>query len=188
MNAQTVVLVGVAVLILLIGGWWLVTSQNTGSMATTTPNGATTPPTGTSSEPTTPATARVHLAVLNISGSGQGKQRGCDHVVMVPWTIATTTAPLSAALRALFSISTTSVGGHFNFIDRTNETLKFDRATVQNGTAHIYLTGQLSGLAGVCDDPRSAIQIEETALQFSTVQKVQLYLNGNPSTLVPSQQ
>ena len=81
------------------------------------------------------------------------------------------------------------VDGYTNFIARTNDTLSFERAEVdEDGTAHIYLTGELSGLAGVCDDPRAAIQIEETALQFATVAEVQLYLNDEPTDLIPSQQ
>jgi hypothetical protein len=93
-------------------------------------------------------------------------------------------------LRALFAeqATTTQPDTEYNFIARTKKTLKYDRVMLANGTAHIFLTGELSGLAGVCDDPRAAIQIEETALQFPSVKKVQLYLNGNPTTLIPSQQ
>jgi len=129
------------------------------------------------------------LAFLDINDTSTStKERGCDRVVMVPWTIPTTTMPLSGALAALFTISTTTVNGYFNFIDRTNETLRFQRASVDSaGTAHIYLTGTHTGLAGVCDDPRAAIQIEETALQFPTVQRVQLYLNNASTTLIPSE-
>lgn len=150
---------------------------------TTPPQATTTPPVAT----TTPATASVMIAVLDTAGNSNGKPRGCDKVILVPRTVATTTAPLTAALQNLFAISTTTVGGYFNFIARTNSTLKFDRATVVDGTANIYLTGSLSNLAGVCDDPRASIQIGETALQFGTVQSVQLYLNNATTTLIPSQ-
>ena len=95
--------------------------------------------------------------------------------------------PLTAALSALFAIPTTTVNGWFNYIPRTSSTLQFSSATVVNGTANIYLTGSLSGLAGVCDDPRTEIQVEETALQFTPVQQVQLYLNNQPvTTLAPN--
>jgi hypothetical protein len=107
--------------------------------------------------------------------------------VMVNQAISPTVAPLTAALQALFAISTTSVQGWFNYIPRTSATLAFQSATITNGTANIYLTGSLSGMAGICDDPRAEIQIEETALQFPTVQNVQLYLNNQPvDTLAPS--
>ncbi len=174
---------------------WYNTSGN-GAATSTPPIATTTPPGSTTTPPiipppiatTTSATSSVKIALLDTAGSSNGKPRACDKVVLINRTVATTTMPLTAALRNLFAISTTSVSGWFNFIDRTNETLKFDRATVVSGTANIYLTGSLSGLAGVCDDPRAAIQIEETALQFPTVQRVQLYLNNATTTLIPSQQ
>ncbi len=182
----------VVVTVIALGGlWWYTNSPDNGlganpPVATTTPNGTATntpPVTGT----TTAETSTVKIAVLDTAGNSNGKARGCDKVILIPWRVATTTAPLSAAMRALFGTSTTTFGSWFNFIDRTNETLKFDRATVENGTANIFLTGSLTGLAGVCDDPRAAIQIEETALQFPTVQRVQIFLNGSSTTLVPSQ-
>lgn len=133
------------------------------------------------------ATSSVLLAMLDTEHVSNGPSRGCDTVVMVSQQIPSTTAPLTAAMNALFAISTTSVQGWFNYIPRTSATLTFAGATVVNGTANIYLSGSLSGLAGVCDDPRTEIQIEETAKQFPTVQQVQLYLNNQPvNTLAPS--
>lgn len=132
-------------------------------------------------------TSEISVAFLDTTGEMEGKARGCDKVVMVPFTIEETTAPLTMALFILFDIDTENSNGLFSYIARTNETLKFDHATMVDGTANIYLTGELTGLAGVCDDPRAAIQIEETALQFPTVERVQIYLNGEPTTLVPSQ-
>ncbi len=180
-----------AIAILLIAGvaFFLLseTPENTATNTpTTTPSGATTTPNGTAT--TSAQVSRVQLAMLDTTSTKAGKARGCDRVVLVSQNIATTTAPLAGAMQALFAISTTSVGGLFNYIDRTNETLKFDRATIINGTANIYLTGSLTGLAGVCDDPRAQIQIEETALAFSTVQRVNIYLNGTKTNLTPSQQ
>lgn len=134
----------------------------------------------------------VQVALLaDPAGEGQneeasgGPQRGCDRVVMVDRRVPRTGAPLTAALTELFSLERTTVDGLRHFIGETNETLAFDRATVQNGTASIYLTGELSGLGGVCDNPRARIQIEETALQFPTVDSVALYLNDRPTDLQP---
>ena len=188
-SRATVMSVSLLVAVLLLGGfWWYAMTEP--SPLSSSIQGATS--TGTQqntegSETTSTAVSRVMLAFLDTAGNSNGTSRGCDKVIMVPWHIATTSAPLSGALKALFGISTTTVNGWFNFIDRTNETLKFDHATVLSGTANIYLTGSLSDLAGICDDPRTAIQIEETALQFSTVKEVQIYLNGSPTTLVPSE-
>ncbi len=132
---------------------------------------------------TNSATSAVSIALL--TDGGDTPARGCDDVVLVPVTIAPTQAPLTAALTALFALPDEEHEGYRNFIARTNSTLSFERATVEDGTAHIYFRGELSGLAGVCDDPRARIQIEETALQFETVDKVVLYLNGNETTLTP---
>ncbi len=136
---------------------------------------------------TTGKVGQVKIALLDTEGKSAGKSRGCDKVALVTRTITPTSAPLTAALNELFGIKETNVGGLYNFIAKTNGTLHFDHAVVENGTAKIYLTGSLSGLAGVCDDPRAAIQIEETALEFATVNSVEIYLNGTKTTLVPSE-
>lgn len=136
-----------------------------------------------------PATfSAVSLAVLNPNLiDGEKPDQGCDKVVFIERAVPATTAPLTAALTELFSLKGPWLtDNQYNFISQTNSTLLFDHATVANGTANIYLTGALSGLAGVCDDPRASIQIKQTALQFSTVQNVQLYLNGEPTDLTPS--
>ncbi|MBC7766933.1 hypothetical protein H7Y21_02995, partial [Arenimonas sp.] len=62
--------------------------------------------------------------------------------------------------------------------------LFFDNVSTENGTAKIYLLGKIGPLNGVCDDPRLRIQLEETALQFPTVQKVEFYLNGTKTDLI----
>ncbi|HET8575416.1 MAG TPA: GerMN domain-containing protein [Candidatus Paceibacterota bacterium] len=130
---------------------------------------------------------QIKIALLDTEGSTTGKQRGCDRVVMVSQNISPTKAPLSAALSELFSSDQTTLDGWYNFMAKTNQTLHFDHATVVNGTANVYLIGKLSGLAGVCDDPRAQIQIEETARQFPTVKNVQIYLNGKKTNLTPSE-
>lgn len=193
-NALPLVVGAVGLIVIFGGAYLIMANSGGGTVATSTP--ATSTATSTTQTPgtTTPATttpvsvSRVQLAMLDTAGTTAGKQRGCDRVILVPFTVATTTQPLTAAMQRLFSLSTTSVGSLFNFIDRTNETLKFDHATIAQGTANVYLTGRLSGLAGVCDDPRAQIQIEETALQFPTVQRVQIFLNGSQTTLTPSEQ
>ncbi len=133
-------------------------------------------------------TTSVKIALLNTTGTGTGKAAGCDTITLATRTVPATTAPLTAALQALFvEPEGTQPSTAYNFIARTKSTLHFDHAAVANGTASIYLTGSLSGLAGVCDDPRAQSQLSETALQFSTVQKVQFYLNGKLTTLIPSE-
>jgi spore germination protein GerM len=145
-------------------------------------------PNTTTPDVSSATTTKIKIALLDTTGNGSGESRGCDNVTMVERSVPKTSAPLSAALQTLFAEPEgTQPSTAYNFIARTKNTLKFDHATVVNGTASIYLTGSLSGLAGVCDDPRAQIQLEETALQFSTVQKVQIYLNGKATTLTPSE-
>jgi hypothetical protein len=48
-----------------------------------------------------------------------------------------------------------------------------------DGKATIKLSGSLV-LNGICDNPRVEAQIEQVALQFSTVKSVQVYLNNIP--------
>lgn len=134
-------------------------------------------------------TDEVFVALLdNERVSDSNIERGCDLVVFTSQQVAPTTAPLTAAMNALFGIQNAEVDGYYNFIANTRDTLSFDHAVVDSGVARIYLEGELSGLAGACDNPRAQIQIEETALIFDTVSSVEIYLNGELTDLTPSEQ
>ena len=134
----------------------------------------------------TPVTVdTVKIAVLDTGNVTANPMRGCDRLVLVDQDITPTATPLTAALEKLFSIESEDVDGWFNYIDRTNDTLTFDSVSVASGVASVYLSGSATGFAGVCDDPRPRIQIEETALQFDTVDSVQIYLNGALDDLAP---
>ena len=185
---------GVVLLALVVLGtlWYSQSARTADMMATTTPIlVATTTPIVQATPALIPVgsatTTSIKIALLDTDGTTNGTSRGCDKVVLVDRKVASTTAPLTAALKELFSISTTSISGWYNFIDKTNETLKFDHVTVATGTASVYLKGRLSGLSGVCDDPRAQIQIEETSLQFKTVQQVKIFLNGKETNITPSE-
>lgn len=58
-------------------------------------------------------------------------------------------------------------------------TLKVDDIALVAGKAAIYLSGKVL-LGGVCDNPRVDAQIKETALQFSTVKQVSVFVNKIP--------
>ncbi|MEZ4728470.1 MAG: GerMN domain-containing protein [Caldilineaceae bacterium] len=124
---------------------------------------------------------RTNIYLVALEDRGQsGMEIGCgDSVIPVEVEIEPTIAPLTAALGALFSINERFYGqsGLYNALYRSN--LAVDRIDITNGVASIYLVGQLQ-VGGVCDEPRVRAQIEETALQYYTVDEVQIYVNGEP--------
>lgn len=134
--------------------------------------------------PTSAGPLKVPLAML--SDPGDTPERGCDDVVFVSHMLPQTTSPVSAALDTLFAINRDSVGGHRHFLSQTNETLSVSRVSIDGPIARIYLDGRLSGLRGVCDNPRAKIQIEETVRRIAGVDSVALYLNGERTNLQPS--
>jgi hypothetical protein len=133
-------------------------------------------------------TMAVKVAWLNPDGSmpnevKPGDISGCDHVVLQNRTIPTTQTPLTAALNILLSEKINATPGDkslYNYV--ANGNLKLASASIVSGTAKIYLTGTAPALSGVCDDPRLFIQVAQTARQFPTVQKVQLFVNGVENT------
>lgn len=185
------ILVAIILVVLGAGAYLFIPSLSTYTPPITTGTSTTpgiTIPGGQTTSPPVATSTQVKIALLDTTGTGTGKSRGCDTVTLVTRTTAATSSVLTAALQTLFAEPEGKQPSNaYNFIARTHKTLKFDHVTIQNGTASIYLSGSLSGLAGVCDDPRAQIQIEETALQFPTVTKVVLYLNGKQTTLTPSQ-
>lgn len=124
---------------------------------------------------------RTNIYLIALEDMGQsGMEIGCgDSVVPVEVEIEPTIAPLTAALETLLNIDERFYGqsGLYNALYRSN--LAVDRIDIMNGVASIYLVGQLQ-VGGVCDEPRVRAQIEETALQYYTVDEVQIYVNGEP--------
>ncbi len=124
---------------------------------------------------------QVKIFLIAIEDGGKsGPKIGCnDSVVAVDRTIAPTAAPLTAALNQLFSLHTQFYGqsGLYNALYRAN--IQVSKVTIVNGKATIQLTGTLN-LGGECDDPRVEAQITQTALQFSTVRAVDVFMNGKP--------
>lgn len=137
------------------------------------------PPTETPTE--TPSTMTVQVFLIALEDNGQsGKPVGCgDSAVPVQVTTAHTQAVLKAALEALLSIKEPYYGqsGLYNALHQSD--LRLDSATIKDGLATIRLSGTML-LGGVCDTPRVEAQITETALQFSTVSEVAVFVNGVP--------
>ncbi|MCC6455172.1 MAG: LysM peptidoglycan-binding domain-containing protein [Caldilineaceae bacterium] len=125
-------------------------------------------------EPTGFTLTRIHLISLN-----DGGPLGCgDTLVPVTVEIPSTRAVLRASLDKLLSLRTPYYGesGLYNALYQSQLTL--DDVRIDNRVATIRLSGQVV-LGGVCDSPRVQAQLEQAALQFSTVDQVKIYLNGN---------
>ena len=128
----------------------------------------------------------IFLIAINDNGRS-GKKIGCDDsAVPVERSIPTTAAPLTAALKELLSIREQQYGqsGLYNALAQSN--LKLAGVAISNGKATINLSGTLL-LGGVCDNPRVAAQIQQTALQFPAVQQAAVFINGVPIERVLSE-
>lgn len=127
----------------------------------------------------TPQQITLHVFLIAIGDNGiSGKKVGCgDSVVPVSIEVPYTTGVLRASLTALFSLKGRYYGesGLYNSLYQSD--LQVQDVLLQGATATVNLAGNLR-LGGECDDPRVKAQIEETALQFSTVHEVKVFLNG----------
>lgn len=152
--------------------------------ATTAPPSVTPPP--QTAPPTilptaTPSSLTVQVFLIALEDNGKsGKLVGCgDSVVPVQVEIPYTQGVLKAALEELLSIKEPYYGesGLYNALYQSD--LRVESVTIRDGEAVIHLTGTVM-VAGVCDNPRVAAQIEETARQFPTVDRVAVLVNGVP--------
>jgi len=105
------------------------------------------------------------------------KTQGCgDEIVWVMKDINPTRAPLTASINLLLDDTKDYGFTPGNFLARQDE-LSLDDVVIENAVAKISLSGEFT-VDGVCDAPRQFIQLEEVALQYSTVDAVQIFLNG----------
>lgn len=140
---------------------------------------------------TASTTMKVKIALLGAQTEISNKDnfRGCDVVALVERNVPSSSMPLTAAIRELFSKKDVWMPGELapgNFI-ASQKDLFFDKIVLENTVSRIYLIGKVGPLNGVCDDPRLRFQLEETALQFPNVKAVEFYLNGVKTDLTFSQ-
>ena len=134
----------------------------------------------TSVPPTSaPSAKEGKIFMIAVGDNGaSGQKIGCgDSAVGVGVPLGDPAAPLRSVLEKLLAVRTQYYGqsGLYNTLFRSDLQLK--SVTIKDGAADIHLTGSLT-LGGVCDNPRVQAQFEETALQFSTVNKVNVYINN----------
>ncbi|MEJ2709110.1 MAG: LysM peptidoglycan-binding domain-containing protein [Anaerolineales bacterium] len=117
---------------------------------------------------------QVYLIALGNGTIGCG-----DGVVPVQRKIEATRAPLTVAIQELLSIKQRMYGqsGLYDALYQSN--LQIDSIDLNQGTVTIRLRGELR-LNGDCDQARVKAQIEQTALQFASVNKVEIFINGAP--------
>lgn len=126
-----------------------------------------------------PPSDEIDLYFSNLGDWGAtGLFFGCgDSLVGVDSGLSESTDTLEDALMALFAINTETYMGYDNAL--ANNTIVINQATVVGGVATVELSGQIP-IAGVCDEPRIIKQIEETVLQFNSVESAEISLNGSP--------
>jgi Sporulation and spore germination len=128
-----------------------------------------------------PAQNTVKIFLIAVNDSGQsGAPVGCgDSAVPAQIVIPPKAGTLKAAVNALLSIKDQYYGqsGLYNALYQSN--LQLDSASINNGIATVSLSGTLS-MGGECDTPRVQAQLEQTILQFPTVKKASIFVNGKP--------
>jgi LysM repeat protein len=124
---------------------------------------------------------RTNIYLIALEDEGRsGMQIGCgDSVVPVEIEIEPTLAVLTAAMNALLDLDERFYGesGLYNALYNSN--LNVESINLVDGQATINLTGDVS-LGGVCDVPRFEAQLRQTALQYYTVDSVEITINGEP--------
>ena len=139
------------------------------------------PPTPAPPTPTTSAEQIIKIVLIELEGNGQaGPLVGCgDSAIPINVTIPRTQGVLRAALEKLFSAKQQFYGesGYYNALYQSD--LEVESVRIDQGRAIIHLTGTIM-LGGTCDAPRVEAQIEQTALQFSTVNEVSVFVNDVP--------
>jgi len=121
----------------------------------------------------------VKIYFIGIEDNGEsGKKVGAtDSVIPVTIDIEPTKAPLKAALSRLLAIDEQMYGQSGFYHSLYQSDLEIQSIVIKEGEATIKLTGNLK-LGGALDNPRVKAQIEETALQFDSVKKVSIFING----------
>jgi len=137
------------------------------------------PPTA---DPASQGLDRVKIYLVAIGDNGvSGKLIGCgDSLVPVEVRIEPTLGVLRASLNELFKLKGQQYYGQSGLYNALYQSeLSIADVAVIGSEARIFLTGRLM-LGGVCDNPRVEEQLEALALQFNTVNRVSVYINGEP--------
>ena len=144
------------------------------------PSSTQSPTTSPIASPSPTDTTKVKIFMIALGDNGaSGKLIGCgDSAVAVEREVPATQAVLKAAIEQLISVKDATYGESGLTNPLSQSSLNFVSATIDdNGKATVRFSGNLS-LPGECGDARIQAQFEETALQFSTVQSVDIFINN----------
>ena len=151
--------------------------------STTNPSNPSLPtPIPPTADPASQGLERVKIYLVAIGDNGvSGKLIGCgDSLVPMEVTIAPTLGVLRAALNELFKLEGQQYYGQSGLYNALYQSdLAIADVAVIGSEARIFLTGTMM-LGGVCDNPRFEEQLKALALQFNTVERVSIYINGEP--------
>lgn len=130
---------------------------------------------------TTPTEQTIKIFLIALEDNGQsGTLVGCsDSAIPVTVTVPATQGVLKAALEKLLSAKKQFYGESRFYNALYQSDLQVKSVTIEQGKAIIQLAGTVM-LGGVCDAPRFEAQIKQTALQFSTVSDVAVFINDTP--------
>ena len=132
-------------------------------------------------EPVNGQFTRTYMFLIAVEDNGRsGQLIGCnDSVVPVVIEIEPTVAPMTSALNRMLSLEDEFYGqsGLYNVFYQSDLTV--DGIDIEDRAANVHLSGTLA-LGGVCDNPRVIAQLEQTILQYSSVDSAAIFLNGEP--------
>lgn len=125
----------------------------------------------------------VELYFVALGGNGKGPIFGCgDSLVPVEVTIDPTNdraTLVERALEALFAIDDDTYGETDLYNALSQSDLTVDAVTLAGNVAYVSLSGDVA-VAGTCDEPRFERQIRQTVLALSSIDEVNVMLNGTP--------
>jgi spore germination protein GerM len=127
----------------------------------------------------TPAeTMTVKVYYIDTNVPNQNGSVGCgDEAVGIDKPIVPTASLLETALEILLSSGQSLMEGAGLYNALANQNWELEDVSIINEEAIIKFSGKFVEM-GACENPRIKAQIEKTALQFSTVKKVSIFVGG----------
>ncbi|MEZ4569714.1 MAG: GerMN domain-containing protein [Thermomicrobiales bacterium] len=126
-------------------------------------------------------TAEIFFVVLG--GNGEGSTFGCgDSLAMVETMIEPTddrATQIERSLEALFAVNSETYEDTDLYNALYQSSLTVDSVSLTGNVAYISLSGEVA-VGGTCDEPRFERQIRQTALSLSSIDEVNIMLNGEP--------